>query len=440
MLPTVSGITRSLNRYSASTSLSRRLLRTLSVPEDLAAVTDIDEKSEVSPGKAGITSKDVQAIWRTVEDLYCTGYYPAISLCLRRHGQVFLNRSIGYARGFGEAGGPDTPQLMTTKTPVCLYSASKAVTAMLMHKLVDDGLIDLLDPVAYYVPEFAKHGKDRINILQILAHRGGVPGIRTDEHLAKLIKHERLLKLICDSRPTDVHGRTQAYHAITGGTILQAILERVTGQSISEYWNQHFKHPMGLKHFRYGATEREFEHMARDQFTGAKVAAPLRNYFRQFLGLDVERDRDFINDYAFFSEPVPAGNMIANAEEASRFFQMLLDGGRFGERQIVSPLAVHRATWETSPHRLDNVLKVPLRYSPGMMLGGSPVGLFGPETNQAFGHLGLVNIFVWADPERDLSAALLTTGKPLIAHNLPKLARLLYEINHRLPRRTPARH
>ena len=132
--------------------------------------------------------------------------------------------------------------------------------------------------------------------------------------------------------------------------------------------------------------------------------------------------------------------MIANAEEASRFFQMLLDGGRFGERQIVSPLAVHRATWETSPHRLDNVLKVPLRYSPGMMLGGSPVGLFGPETNQAFGHLGLVNIFVWADPERDLSAALLTTGKPLIAHNLPKLARLLYEINHRLPRRTPARH
>ena len=75
-----------------------------------------------------------------------------------------------------------------------------------------------------------------------------------------------------------------------------------------------------------------------------------------------------------------------------------------------------------------------------MMLGGSPVGLFGPETNQAFGHLGLINIFVWADPQRDLSAALLTTGKPLIAHNLPQLARLLYEINHRLPRRKTGRH
>ena len=162
---------------------------------------------------------------------------------------------------------------------------------------------------------------------------------------------------------------------------------------------------------------------------------PSRTYFRQFLGLDVEKDRDFVNNYTFFSEPVPAGNMISTAEETSRFFQMLLDDGRYGDQQIISKLAAHRATWETSPHQLDNTLKVPLRYSAGMMLGGEPFGLFGPHTGNAFGHLGLINIFAWADPDRDISVALLSTGKPLLAHNVFSLIQLLREINNRIPRK-----
>ena len=59
---------------------------------------------------------------------------------------------------------------------------------------------------------------------------------------------------------------------------------------------------------------------------------------------------------------------------------------------------------------------VPLRYSAGMMLGASPFGLYGPDTARAYGHLGFANNFVWADPERAISAALLTTGR-IVAHN-----------------------
>lgn len=439
MTPSLSGIARNINRHAANSRIGGRLLRTLPVPADLGAVSDIDRAGEVPPESAGLTRDDVGAIWSRAEDLYCTGYYPALMLCIRRHDRVVVNRAIGLARGFGEPGGPQVPEPVTTRTPACLYSASKAVTAIVIHKLADEGRINLLDPVAHYLPEFARHGKERLNILQILSHRGGVPGIRSDLSLEELIRHETLLKLICDAEPTDVLGRRQAYHAITGGTILQAILERVTGHSIRSYWHEHFKKPMRFRHFDYGATRKEFDRMARDRFAGARVPQPLRTYFRQFLGLDVERDRDFVNNYAFFSEPVPAGNMIATAEETSRFFQMLLDDGRYGEKQIISKLAAHRATWETSPHRLDNTLKVPLRYSAGMMLGGEPLGLFGPHTGNAFGHLGLINIFAWADPDRDIAVALLSTGKPLLAHNAFFLIQLLREINNRIPRRQRAR-
>jgi CubicO group peptidase (beta-lactamase class C family) len=48
------------------------------------------------------------------------------------------------------------------------------------------------------------------------------------------------------------------------------------------------------------------------------------------------------------------------------------------------------------------------------MLGNPLLSPFGPRSEQAFGHLGFTNVLVWADPKRNLSAALLNSGKPLI--------------------------
>jgi CubicO group peptidase (beta-lactamase class C family) len=50
----------------------------------------------------------------------------------------------------------------------------------------------------------------------------------------------------------------------------------------------------------------------------------------------------------------------------------------------------------------------------GFMLGGHRFSFYGPDTPQAFGHVGFVNILSWADPERRITAALMTSGKPLL--------------------------
>src|SRR2546426_12095129 len=39
---------------------------------------------------------------------------------------------------------------------------------------------------------------------------------------------------------------------------------------------------------------------------------------------------------------------------------------------------------------------------------------YGPDTQYAFGHIGFTNVLTWADPERQETAALLTSGKPLV--------------------------
>ena len=45
-------------------------------------------------------------------------------------------------------------------------------------------------------------------------------------------------------------------------------------------------------------------------------------------------------------------------------------------------------------------------------MGTNRFGPFGRNAPDAFGHLGLVNIAVWADPARGLAAGLVSSGKP----------------------------
>ncbi len=58
-------------------------------------------------------------------------------------------------------------------TPVCLFSTSKAVTAILVHKLAEQGGVDLNAPVAHYLPRFAQCDKGQMTISEVLSHRGG---------------------------------------------------------------------------------------------------------------------------------------------------------------------------------------------------------------------------------------------------------------------------
>ncbi len=71
-----------------------------------------------------------------------------------------------------------------------------------------------------------------------------------------------------------------------------------------------------------------------------------------------------------------------------------------------------------------------MRHSAGFMLGADAMSLFGPDTDKAFGHLGFTNVFGWADPERDLSVGLITSGKPILHPGLP----LLWALTRRIGR------
>jgi len=401
--------------------------KTISVPKDLSTIISYNPEDEVSPENVDMATDDVNSIWNGVEKYYRSGVQPGISLCIRRHGKIILNRAIGFAKGNGPDDGPDVEKVpITPDTPICQFSASKAVTAMLIHSLVEKGLINLTDPVSHHIPEFGMNGKEDITIFNVLAHRSGFPSPPKSANTDILFNFDDTVKLICDLEPKYPSGHTTAYHAITSGFILGEIIKRKTGKSIREFLAETIQKPLGFRYFNYGVPEEEIDNVALNYATGLPVVFPFSMIINHSLGKQWEEIIQISNEKRFLEAIIPSANLVATANEISQFFQLLLNMGELNGKRIFDPLSIKRATIEAGKMQFDKTMVLlPMRYSPGLMLGSDPISLFGPFTKKAFGHWGFFNSFSWADPERAIAVSLLTTGKAFIGTYLIDHFRLI---------------
>jgi CubicO group peptidase (beta-lactamase class C family) len=94
-------------------------------------------------------------------------------------------------------------------------------------------------------------------------------------------------------------------------------------------------------------------------------------------------------------------------------------------RRVFQPDTIEEMLRPVGKRQFDAMLVLPLRFSAGMMLGDNPVGLFGPRTRHAYGHIGFLNIVAWGDPDRDLSCAILCNGKSIAPSSFTRLARII---------------
>jgi CubicO group peptidase (beta-lactamase class C family) len=68
------------------------------------------------------------------------------------------------------------------------------------------------------------------------------------------------------------------------------------------------------------------------------------------------------------------------------------------------------------------------------MLGSKLFGPFGRNAPAAFGHTGLTDIAIWADPERRLAAGVISSGKPGRHREANRYPALLDTIATQIPR------
>ena len=402
---------RNLGRRNRATGPNRVAIGD---PYELTTVSD----AEVSPREAGLSEETVEAIWEAVLDYYYTGLQTAIGLCIRRRGRIAVERTVGYARG----NAPDDPSdaekvLATPDTIFCAFSATKAVTAMLIHLLDDRGLLHLDDPVATYIPEFARHGKGDITLRHILIHKTGLIGLPTDREgaLDLITQRDQVLQVMCDARPEAPAGRQLAYGALAGGFILGEVAHRVSGKPVDELLTECVREPLGLDTFGYGVRPDQLDRVPDEAFTGPDPFPPFSTAMERGIGLKFQEIIKAANDVRFRTSVVPSGNIYATCREASLFFEALMRGGQLDPNapRVFEERTIARATAEQSYHELDRVIGLPIRYSMGFMLGSRYLSFYGPGTGNAFGHLGFTNKLLFADPDRDISVALMCTGNSL---------------------------
>ena len=410
-------------------------LRRIRVPRDLSPVTT-RASEEAAVRALGMTAEGIERIWAGVERLYRSGFYPAIALCVRREGQVVLDRAIGHARGNGPADGEDTPRTPATpQTPFVIFSASKVMTTVVTHLLEQRGLLHVGDRVCDYIPEYAVHGKEVITIEHLLSHRAGVPNVPADAFdLDRICEPEFLLEMLCAAKPTSRPGKLLSYHAVSGGFIIAEIVRRVTGTDIRAVLGREILRPLGFRWGNYGVRPKDVQRVAVSYPTGPPALPPLSTVLQRALGLPADEITSLSNDSRFLTGVVPSGNIVTTANELSRFFELLRAGGELDGLRLLEPRTIRRAVSERAFREIDFSLVAPLRHASGFMLGASAFSLFGPDTEEAFGHLGFTNVLGWADPERALSVGLMTSGKPILHPALGDLWLLTRTIGQEAPK------
>jgi CubicO group peptidase (beta-lactamase class C family) len=410
----------------------KRLCR---IPRDLEAVTDHAE--ETPPADVGLAPDAIDHIWASAESVYRTGLHPALQLCVRHRGAIVLDRAIGHAAGNAPGDPPHAPKrLVTTDTPFRIYSASKAVTAMVVHLLDDRGVLHIDDRLCEYLPEFEHGARAQITLAHVLAHRAGIPNVpRGAMDLDLVARPEELIRLLAAMPLASRPGRRLAYHAVTGGFVLGEVVRRVCGADIRSVLTKEIREPLGLRWLNYGVAPADVDAVAEDAITGLPPLPPMSSLLTRALGAPVDEVIELALDPRFLAGILPAANIVSNARDLASFYECLRCAGTLDGVRVFEPRTVRRATNEQSFLEIDLTLGLPLRYGLGFMLGGQLFSLFGPGTPHAFGHLGFTNIISWADPERELAAAVVTSGKPFLSLEVVRLLQCLATIGREIPRR-----
>lgn len=151
-----------------------------------------------------------------------------------------------------------------TKTPYnkdtlqIVFSSSKAVTLVVIAWLVDQGYLDYDCPVSKYWPEFAKGGKDKILIKDVMRHEAGIPWVEPPLEYEELTNPEKLYQRLADQAHVFEGKDTRCYHAAMQGFILNGIVTRTDPKqrTIGQILKEEFNDKLGTE-FYYGIRDEE---------------------------------------------------------------------------------------------------------------------------------------------------------------------------------------
>jgi len=221
-------------------------------------------------------------------------------------------------------------QEMSVDAMVWIASMTKPITGAAILMLQDEGKLNIADPVAKYLPEFAAlktpSGKPaNLTITQILTHTSGLgeasgPKAQQAHTLADLVP-------IWLSTPMQFEPGAQWKYCQSGINAAARIVEVLSGMSFDVFLQKRLFDPLGMTHTTFYLSDAQWAKVAtgyaKNKETGKLEVAPPRREFGK-RGLP----------------PQGNGGLYSCAKDYTRFCQMLLNDGTLDGNRLLSPEAV----------------------------------------------------------------------------------------------------
>ena len=242
-----------------------------------------------------------------------------------------------------------------------IASMSKPIATTALMMLVEDGKVNIDDPVSKYLPEFSNQmyiaEKDANHILlkkpghpllvrNLLSHTGGLlysgpletPTLDGLPLKTVIAEHAML--------PLQFEPGTQFLYSNAGMGTLARIVEVVSGMPYEKYLDERLFKPLGMKDTTFWPDEEQLKRLAKCYKANASKTAleetPLDARFSFPLNDTVHR------------HAMPGIGLFSTASDMLKFCQMYLNGGVYDGKRYLSEATVAMMTTKQTPEGIKN--------------------------------------------------------------------------------------
>lgn len=431
-----------MKRLSMAGALAAILLLAAAVP-----LTGAAPLPSATPESVGMSSERLAKLGVAFQAAIAAREFPGVVIMVARDGKLIYSRALGELRPGGGA--------MPAGAIFRIYSMTKPLVSVAAMLLVEDGAIQLADPVGTYLPGFDQMevsvptenwrgpgyrsvpASRAMTVQDLLRHTSGLTyaEITTNQPVkdgyaaAGMFDESVPFDSRAASPEAQVAGIAEAPLAYHPGTvwhygistdILGRVVEVASGQRLDDFMQQRLFGPLGMTDTGFWVPGDRLARLAEPFETDERTGKPI-------LLIDVSARPG--NDSG------GAGG-VSTVGDYLRFCQMLLNGGTLNGIRVMSRTTVR---WMTSNH-LGPEIELP--FQPSELLLGTKGYTFGlgfavrredglagvPGSAGDFTWGGYAGTFFWVDPTERLTAVLMTQAPgPRRTHYRKLTRQLVYQ-------------
>jgi CubicO group peptidase (beta-lactamase class C family) len=299
-----------------------------------------------------------------------------------------------------------------SNTLVLIWSATKGIASACVLHVLQEHEIEIGRRVADFWPEFAQAGKEKVTLAQLLSHQAGLCAldVRVD-----LLDHGAVIKALEVQTPLWPPGTAHGYHARTFGFLLDELVRRIAGKTLSQYWREVFAQPLNLDLW-IGLPEEENARVATVYAAKSGRPPEPKKFYSDLTTPGTLARKTFTSPYglnsvsgmntpAIRAQPIVSFGGIGSASALAKFYSMLANDGKLDGQTFFSKETIAWMT-TTLSDGMDRVFQIPTAFSAGFMKDSPDAArrMFGMSPN-AFGHPGAGGSHAFADPENRISFA-----------------------------------